>query len=260
MISVSTGSSSSTPSISIVDVPAPMTCAPMRFRNAVRSVISGSRAAFSMTVEPFASTAAVNRFSVAPTLGKSRTMRAPHRRLQRASMKPCTTDSSAPIASKPRKCMSSLRFPMLSPPGIATFALPQRASSGPSTFTDARMRVTSSYGASPSSGPDASTVSSPSPVVSTFAPSARITATITSRSATGGMLRSTVMPGASNDAASCLQPEFFVAPDTRTTPESGLPGCTTSASPRAPGAPMPVSSARSVPTAGMVRGAIYRAA
>ena len=36
-----------------------------------RSTISGSRAALSMTVVPFASTAAVNRFSVAPTLGKS---------------------------------------------------------------------------------------------------------------------------------------------------------------------------------------------
>ena len=40
--------------------------------------------------------------------------------------------------------MSSLRAPMLSPPGIATRASPLRASSGPSTFTDARMRVTSS--------------------------------------------------------------------------------------------------------------------
>ena len=56
-------------------------------------------------------------------------------------MKPCTTSSSTPIASSPRKCMSSLRLPMLSPPGIATRASPQRASSGPSTLIDARMRV-----------------------------------------------------------------------------------------------------------------------
>ena len=40
--------------------------------------------------------------------------------------------------------MSSLRLPMLSPPGIATRASPQRASNGPSTLIDARMRVTSS--------------------------------------------------------------------------------------------------------------------
>ena len=44
--------------------------------------------------------------------------------------------------------MSSGRLPMSSPPGIATFTSPQRASSGPSTFTDARNRVTSSYGVS----------------------------------------------------------------------------------------------------------------
>ena len=44
--------------------------------------------------------------------------------------------------------MSTLRLPMLSPPGSATRASPHRASSGPSTLNDARMRVTSSYGAS----------------------------------------------------------------------------------------------------------------
>ena len=81
MISLSAGTSSSTPSISIVDVPAPITCAPMRSRNAARSVTSGSRAAFSMTVVPLASTAAHMRFSVAPTLGNSSTTRAPCERV-----------------------------------------------------------------------------------------------------------------------------------------------------------------------------------
>ena len=57
----------------------------MRLRNAARSVISGSRAAFSMTVVPLASTAAVMRFSVAPTLGNSSTMpRAVQQRRARA--------------------------------------------------------------------------------------------------------------------------------------------------------------------------------
>ena len=41
MISLSAGTSSSTPSISIVDEPAPITCAPMRSRNAARSVDLG---------------------------------------------------------------------------------------------------------------------------------------------------------------------------------------------------------------------------
>ena len=59
----------STPSISIVLVPAPSTRAPIAVRNAARSATSGSRAALSITVVPVASTAASNRFSVAVTLG-----------------------------------------------------------------------------------------------------------------------------------------------------------------------------------------------
>ncbi len=59
----------STPSISIVLVPAPSTRAPIDVRKEARSAISGSRAALSMTVLPRARTAANNRFSVAVTLG-----------------------------------------------------------------------------------------------------------------------------------------------------------------------------------------------
>ena len=50
-----------------VDVPMPVMFAPIATRNSQRSVISGSRAALSMRVTPSASTAAVSRFSVAPT-------------------------------------------------------------------------------------------------------------------------------------------------------------------------------------------------
>ena len=157
MSSQSTGMRSSTPTISIVGVPAPITCAPIRLSIAASSTISGSRAAFSMTVVPWARTAAVNRFSVAPLLGKSSTTRVPVSRFARASMNPWTTWISTPIAVRPRKCMSRGRLPMLSPPGIATRASPKRPTSGPSTFTDARMRVTSSYGVSGRNGPVAST-------------------------------------------------------------------------------------------------------
>ena len=65
------GCSSSTPSTAMVELPAPDTRAPMPTRKSARSPISGSRAALSMTVVPLASTAAVNAFSVAPTLGNS---------------------------------------------------------------------------------------------------------------------------------------------------------------------------------------------
>ena len=61
-----------TPSIVTVEVPAPATRAPMLTRQAARSTISGSLAAFSMRVVPSARQAAIMRFSVAPTLGISR--------------------------------------------------------------------------------------------------------------------------------------------------------------------------------------------
>ncbi len=55
--------------IRIVELPAPSISAPMLTRNLQRSTISGSRAAFSSVVVPSAITAAISRFSVAPTLG-----------------------------------------------------------------------------------------------------------------------------------------------------------------------------------------------
>ena len=74
----STGTSGPpTPLIVIVWLPAPSTSAPMRFRNAARSAISGSRAALSMTVRPSAAVAAIMMFSVAPTLGQARETSSP---------------------------------------------------------------------------------------------------------------------------------------------------------------------------------------
>ena len=75
------------------------------------------------------------------------------------------------------------------------------------------------------------------------------TSIITSRSATGGRLRTTVTPGASKAAASCFSPEFFVAPETLIVPESGGPGRTATASIGPPrlvpvAGPTPVSGSR----------------
>ena len=55
------------------EVPAPRTTAPMSHSMAARSATSGSFAAFSITVVPLASTAAISRLSVAVWLGYSRT-------------------------------------------------------------------------------------------------------------------------------------------------------------------------------------------
>ena len=117
----------------------PSICAPICTSMVQMSTISGSRAALSMTVVPLASTAAMSRFSVAPTLGKSSHTVAPCSRSSRVAMrKPCSLRTVAPSRSRPAMCMSRPRLPMLSPPGRATSASPQRASSGPSTLIEAR--------------------------------------------------------------------------------------------------------------------------
>ena len=207
MISVSHGTSPSTPSIRIVLVPAPMMCAPMRLRNAVRSVISGSRAAFSMTVSPFASTAAVIRFSVAPTLGKSSTMRAPFSLWQRASTKPCATSSSAPIVVQAAEVHVELAAADVVAAGQRD---PRLAAAGEqrAEHVDRRPHPADQLvrRLGRRAAPTVSMCSSSGPAHSTSAPTARSTAIITSRSATGGRLRTTVTPGASSAAASCFEP------------------------------------------------------
>ena len=99
-----------------------------------RSTISGSRATLSMTVVPSARTAAISRFSVAPTVGKSSQRSAPRSRsATSATTWPCSMCTVAPRSRSPAMCMSSPREPIASPPGSATLARPQRATSGPST-------------------------------------------------------------------------------------------------------------------------------
>ena len=67
-----------------VSVPIPPICAPIALRHSARSTTSGSRAAFSITVVPSASVAAIIRFSVPVTVTISMTIRAPFKRLVRA--------------------------------------------------------------------------------------------------------------------------------------------------------------------------------
>lgn len=63
----------STPCTVMRGVPAPSICAPSAIRQSARSVTSGSIAAFSSTVVPSASTAAISTFSVPVTLTMSNT-------------------------------------------------------------------------------------------------------------------------------------------------------------------------------------------
>ena len=140
------GRSSSTPSISMRDVPAPRTTAPIEQSMAARSATSGSLAAFSITVVPFASAAAINRLSVAVWLGYSSTTRVPTSRPPGTVPRtfPCEDSKRAPIAVSPLTWKSMGRSPKSSPPGNGMRTVPQRASNRPSTTTEARMRSTSS--------------------------------------------------------------------------------------------------------------------
>ena len=72
--------SSLTPSIVKVSLPAPVILAPILVKQLARSTISGSRAAFSMTVVPSAKAAAIIKFSVPVTLTVSIKIVAPVKR------------------------------------------------------------------------------------------------------------------------------------------------------------------------------------
>ncbi len=197
----------------------------MRLSRPARSATSGSRAAFSITVVPLARTAAMRRVSVAVWLGTSRMMRLPMRESHRPSMTPWDSSKVAPRASRPVRWSSTGRDPKSSPPGMDTQARPQLARRGPRTTIDARMRSTSSYGAS-------GTISAgrrmwrASPSRLTSMPMDTSRSDMVSTSVMRGTLRSTCTPSASRVAAISLSTEFL-APPARTVPDRGGPGRTT---------------------------------
>ena len=75
---------------------------------------------------------------MAPTLGKSSQICAPRSSSACATTRPCSISVVAPSLRSPAWCMSSGREPIASPPGSGTTARRQRATSGPSTQTEAR--------------------------------------------------------------------------------------------------------------------------
>ena len=144
----STPCSSLTPSITMRRVPAPEIFAPIELRKFARSSTSGSAAADSMMVMPSASVAAIMTLSVPSTVGPCvprKSISAPRKPFFAVSkMLPPSTSTLAPRASSPRKWRSTGRSPITQPPGSETTARPLRASSGPITQIDARMRRTRS--------------------------------------------------------------------------------------------------------------------
>ncbi len=115
---------SSTPSISIFSVPAPLIFAPILLRSLAKSSISGSHAALFIVVFPFANAAAIITFSVPVTLTFSKKVSAPTSRPfgARATTFPASSETFAPSCSNAFKCKSIGRVPIAQPPGSETFA------------------------------------------------------------------------------------------------------------------------------------------
>src|SRR5487761_1433782 len=114
--------------------------APSETRKRHRSCTCGSHAALPSTVSPCVSTAAMTVFSVAITLASSRNTFAPRSPSVRISYWR-STSTSAPSSANACMWGSSRRRPMTSPPGGGIVARPKRASSGPASRNDARMRA-----------------------------------------------------------------------------------------------------------------------
>src|SRR5436309_929027 len=101
----------------------PCTVAPSVTRKRARSWTCGSQAALRSVVVPRAATAAISAFSVAVTLGSSRKMSAPASRLA-STWYVAPTVTAAPSCSRARKCVSTRRRPMTSPPGGGRLSTP----------------------------------------------------------------------------------------------------------------------------------------
>ncbi len=124
------------------------------------------------------------------------------------------------------------RSPIAQPPGRETTARPWRATSGPSTSTDARICLTSSYGASARLNGVGSTVTTGG-LHSTSAPMKRNRAEVVSMSRSAGTLRKVLLPSA-RSAEQRMGSAAFLAPETSTVPERARPPSTRRASTRAP--------------------------
>ena len=125
------------------------------------------------------------------------------------------------MSASPRRWMSILRGPRLQPPGMATRACPNRATSGPMIWMEARIFCTRSYGATCDCTAVVSMVMVPSSN-STTAPRYSSTSRMVRTSWMSGTLCRTLVPEASSEAAMSLSAEFF-APATATCPARAAP-------------------------------------
>lgn len=135
----SAGCSVSTPCTASVEEPMPSMEAPIASSSRQMSMISGSRAALSMTVVPSAVTEAMRRFSVAPTLGKLQ----PHRGPAQPAFAGGDEEAVLAVHVRPEALEAGdVHVEAAAADVVAArqgdVGLPHRARSGPSTLIDAR--------------------------------------------------------------------------------------------------------------------------
>ena len=106
-----------TPSITISFSPAPFIFAPALFKKFAKSTISGSLAAFRITVFPFINTHDKIIFSVAPTDGKSKYTSPPFNLSPAHHISPPISFISAPKFFNELICISIGLSPISQPPG-----------------------------------------------------------------------------------------------------------------------------------------------
>ncbi len=126
----------------------------------------------------------------------------------------------APSARKASRCGSSRRRPITSPPGGGICAEPKRASSGPASRNDARMRSVSALSSSADAAPAAQMATTLSPRHSAVAPTLRRSSIMASTSRMRGTLRSTTSSSVRSVAASAGRAAFLLPAGT-TVPDSG---------------------------------------
>ena len=125
-------------------------------------------------------------FSVPVTVGRSNTMRSPRSRPAVATSSSLVSLMCAPIWRRPRRCCSTRRAPMSSPPGRGTRAFPKRASNAPSKTMVARILRPSWSGTSLRTAAPVFSTTLPSP--SDCPPSSRTISAMTVVSVTRGTL------------------------------------------------------------------------
>ncbi len=211
----------SAPSMVRMFDPMPVMWPPMALIRRQRSWTWGSLAALRRMVVPLARAAPMMAFSVAVTEASSRKMSEP---VSLGAVKTyCPLMSTrAPSSSRARKCVSSRRRPMTSPPGGARIAWPVRASRGPAKRMAARMRLACSAGISDFKRPLLVTRQSLGDKRSTVAPRKFRISNMTWTSSMSGMLRRRT--GSSVSRVAAMQGRAaFLLPEARTLPLMGKP-------------------------------------